>query len=410
VNRSEPVLLITAAEIDRAIPMANAGLPHRSAPGLATIGPDGRMIGGRVETRTGRGPTRVKTSRLAIASLTCAILGIFLLGIPGLIAVFLALLALGAIRGGARRGLGLAIPALLLGVLDVAGWGFLFSQINWSDFEAGPISTDAPDMTGILELEPALQRGMRANVLLERKHGMAFLGGKAVGSGVILRIDGGKALIVTNRHVVDANFPARYDGNADRLAALDPLTVHMVDQPGRRGNVVWMAPGDVDLALVRVPVPGESKAQAAFWRKGRPMRVGEAVFAIGNPHFLGWSHTQGSISQFRFHEYSGRRVRIIQHQAAINQGNSGGGLYDADGYCIGINTLTTDKRIAEGLGFAITMDTLFELAPPPMGGVTENTADAPASPRPKVKDEPGTDRPGTPKPPASVSKEAAGRH
>src|SRR5207244_3745873 len=83
------------------------------------------------------------------------------------------------------------------------------------------------------------------------------------------------------------------------------------------------------------------------------------------PHHLGWSHTQGGISQLRSQVFDSRRVRVIQTSAAINPGNSGGGLYDHDGYCIGINTWTGDKRVSEGIGFAIALDTLFDLAPPP---------------------------------------------
>ena len=88
------------------------------------------------------------------------------------------------------------------------------------------------------------------------------------------------------------------------------------------------------------------------------MRVGETVFAIGNPHHLGWTHTQGVISQFRTRPIDDRRIRVIQTQAAINPGNSGGGLYDEEGYCLGINTWTADKSVSEGIGFAIALDTL----------------------------------------------------
>jgi serine protease Do len=59
--------------------------------------------------------------------------------------------------------------------------------------------------------------------------------------------------------------------------------------------------------------------------------------------------------------------------AAINPGNSGGGLYDADGRLIGINTLTSDKRFAEGLGFAISLPTLLELAPAQLQLPDKNT-------------------------------------
>jgi S1-C subfamily serine protease len=261
----------------------------------------------------------------------------------------------------------MAISGLFLGILDVVGWilllGVFFSRPG-PDLHFAELP---PDLSVIQDLEPALQRAMRANVLIERSGGLAALGGKAIGSGVILQIDRDEALIVTNRHVVDQDFPSPNDGNtADRLARVGRLSVRMLGQPDGDGQVVWMAPGEVDLALVRTACVPSGQAQAASWQKGRPMRVGESVFAVGNPHHLGWSYSQGGISQLRSQVFDSRRVRVIQTSAAINPGNSGGGLYDHDGYCIGINTWTGDKRVSEGIGFAIALDTLFDLAPPPL--------------------------------------------
>jgi hypothetical protein len=331
----------------------------------------------------------VKTSRLAIASLVCGIAGIPLFGlITGLVAVLLGVLALGSIRSGVRRGVGLAVPGLLLGVVDVAAWAYLLSVVPWNAIAPDRMFSDPPpDLASIQELEPPLQRAMRANVLIERKHGLALLGGKAIGSGVILRVDQGDAMIVTNRHVVDSEFPSDNDGSPARLARLDRLSVRILGQPDTEGHVVWMAPGEIDLALVRAPCSPTSMGQAAACQKGRSMRVGEPVFAIGNPHYLGWSHTQGVISQFRSRTYDGRRVRIIQTQAAINPGNSGGGLYDRDGYCLGINTWTADKSISEGIGFAVALDTLFDLAPPPLAAAAGKTADVvpPGLPEPSAR-------------------------
>jgi S1-C subfamily serine protease len=334
---------------------------------------------GAVASSTGaRGSDRVRISRLAIASLVCAIAGIPLFGlVTGLVAVLLAVLALGAIHSGARRGIGLAVPGLLLGILDVAGWAYLLSVVPWHAVASDAMFSDPPpDLASIQELDPPLQRAMRANVLIRRQHGLALLGGRAIGSGVILRVEGGDALIVTNRHVVDARFPSDHDGGAAQLARLDRLTVRILGQPDTEGRVIWMAPGQIDLALVRAPCSSTSMGQAAPWEKGRTMRVGEPVFAIGNPHELGWTHTQGVISQFRNRTYDSRRIRIIQTQAAINPGNSGGGLYDQQGYCLGINTWTADKSISEGIGFAIALDTLFDLAPPPLAVSKEKAATA----------------------------------
>jgi Trypsin-like peptidase domain/Prokaryotic RING finger family 1 len=388
-NRSEPVLLITAAEIDRAIPMGAGGRPHRA--GAVALGPDGRMRGPVPSSPGGRGSNRVKISRLAIASLACAIAGIPLALVGGLVAVLLGILALGAIHSGARRGIGLAVPGLLLGVLDVAGWAYLLSVVPWHAVAPDAMFSDPPpDVADIQELDPPLQRAMRANVLIRRRHGLALLGGKAIGSGVILRVEGGKALIVTNRHVVDPKFPSDHDNSAAQLTRLGRLTVRILGQPDTEGQVIWMAPGQIDLALVRAPCSATSMGQAAPWEKGRAMRVGEPVFAIGNPHDLGWTHTQGVISQFRNRTYDSRRIRVIQTQAAINPGNSGGGLYDQQGYCLGINTWTADKSISEGIGFAIALDTLVDLAPPPLAVPEEKTAEV-ASPGP-TDEEAGRDR------------------
>jgi S1-C subfamily serine protease len=355
---ADPVLLITQMDLDRAVPLAAAGLPLRAARlGSADWHGNGTPGGSLAKTRV---------SRLAIAAFLCGLAGIPLFGVvTGLVAVVLAVLALSGIRASAQRGLWLALAGMFLGIADVVGWIILLGVLL---ARSGPdlhFAELPPDLSVIQELAPPLQRAMRANVLIERSGGLAALGIKAMGSGVILQIDRGQALIVTNRHVIDSDFPSSNDDNsADRLARLGRLTVRMLGQPDGDGQVVWLAPGQIDLALVRTAFTPSGQAQAASWQKGRPMKVGETVFAIGNPYHLGWSHTQGVISQLRAQVFDSRRVRVIQTQAAINPGNSGGGLYDRDGYCIGINTWTGDKRISEGIGFAIALDTLFELAPP----------------------------------------------
>ncbi len=309
-------------------------------------------------------------------------------GVPALPGIFFGLLALGSIRSGRRRGIGFAVAGMMIGLVAAGGWGFLFSRVPWGALGADRLFTQPPpDLASIRDLDPPLQRAMRANVLIERQKGWGLLGGKVIGSGVILRIDGGDALVVTNRHVVDDRHESDYDGSAETLAGVGVLNVRILGQPDHEGRVVWMAPGQLDLALMRVPCSETSMAQAALWQKGRPMRVGEMVFAIGNPHDLGWSHTQGVISQFRNVQLDSRRVRVIQMQAAINPGNSGGGLYDKDGYCLGINTWTHDKSVSEGIGFAITLDTLADLAPPQLADLGEKTASAASVPKAPVSPE-----------------------
>jgi hypothetical protein len=365
---SAAVLTITQLDLERAVPLPT------SAPRVRYVHAAGFAVGAASATA----PAGV--SKLAIASLVCGLAGIpFFDLITGLVAVGLGVLALSAIRVSSQRGLGIAIAGLILGIVDVTGWIILLGVLLTHRGPDLRFAELAPDMAVIKELEPALQRATRANVLIERGVGPMALGGKAIGSGVILQIMDDEALIVTNRHVVDDDFPSSENATnqADGISRLGGMKVKMLGPANGEGKVVWLAPSQIDLALVRSSVPASSQAQAAAWRKGRPMKVGASVFAIGNPHNLGWLHTQGVISQLRTQDIGSRQIRVIQTQAAINPGNSGGGLYDQEGYLLGINSWTADKSVSEGLGFAITLEALLELAPPQLVRKDENAWTAP---------------------------------
>jgi S1-C subfamily serine protease len=370
---SGPVLSISQTDLDNAVPLSPAGPRIRYATaGAAALGAPSASSKRRV-------------NRLAIAALAVAIAGIPFFGaLTGLAAIVLAVAALVVIRGTPQRGLWLAFSGLLLGLADVIGWVIFLSVIL---FRPGPdlqFSEQPPDVSVIKDLEPGLQRAMRANVLIERPAGMAALGGKAMGSGVILRIDRGQAIIVTNRHVVDDDFPSSRDDArlSDHLSQLGRLTVKVLGPAEYEGQVVWLAPDQIDLALVRVAIDGSGQSRDANWQQGRAIKVGEQVYAIGNPHRLGWSHTQGVVSQLRTQVFGTRPVRVIQTQAAINPGNSGGGLYDQDGYLIGINSWTADKSVSEGIGFAIALDELLELAPPQLEAKSNDEVKSPLNSEP----------------------------
>jgi serine protease Do len=122
----------------------------------------------------------------------------------------------------------------------------------------------------------------------------------------------------------------------------------------------------VDLAIISAPILSD-QVKEAHWDHSTSPHIGDEVFAVGNPHGLGWTHSAGDISQIRRQSHGNYSFRILQTTAAINPGNSGGGLYDSEGRLIGINTMTGDKRFAEGLGFSISIPTLLDLAPGRLG-------------------------------------------
>ena len=312
-------------------------------------------------------PKLPRTNRLAIASFIIAVAGIPFFGaITGLVAVVVGAMALGALRSGNQRGIVWAAAGLVLGLVDAVGWVIFIAVML---IGGGPplvrMSDMQPDVASFKDLDPIIGRAMRSNVLIQGRSGL----GVHIGSGVILRIKNGWADVLTNRHVADPNFAADPDG-VHAGAGFGNLTVQLVGQDAKEGTVTWIAPDRVDLAIVRVACSSE-EARTALWKQKIPLKVGDPVFAIGNPQGLGWTHTQGTISQFRIKDEGTHKLRVIQMQTAVNPGNSGGGLYDRKGELVGIVTWSQDKRISEGLNFAIALESALPLFPGDLAQPTE---------------------------------------
>ncbi|MGQ0798662.1 MAG: S1C family serine protease [Pseudomarimonas sp.] len=160
---------------------------------------------------------------------------------------------------------------------------------------------------------------------------------RALGSGVIVSSDG---YVLTNHHVI---------ANADEIQVA--LWNGQVTQARLVGS-----DRETDLAVLRIE---GSNLPALSLERALPVQVGDVVLAIGNPFGLGQTVTQGIVSgvgrdQLNLSAYED----FIQTDAAINEGNSGGALVDADGGLIGINTFVLGRLAgAEGIGFAIPLST-----------------------------------------------------
>ena len=171
------------------------------------------------------------------------------------------------------------------------------------------------------------------------------------GSGVIVAQNGNMGYIVTNHHVV---------AGADKMI----VTVN-VDGERMQYEATYRA-GDAreDIAVITISLRnGETLSQAQFRDlESSPLLVGESVIAIGNPlGELGGTVTNGIISALdREITIDGNKMTLLQTNAAVNPGNSGGGLFDSTGMLIGIvNAKESDSGI-EGLGFAIPADRVLK--------------------------------------------------
>ena len=207
------------------------------------------------------------------------------------------------------------------------------------NLQSSPASVENIPTEGGLSLQEIYERNIKSVVSINA----ILTGGNSTGTGVVLTDDG---YIVTNAHVVE------------NAAA---ISVQLTDQEIFQAQVIGTDELS-DLAVLKISASGLTPAQ---FGDSSSLRVGDTVVAIGDPlgvEFRG-TYTDGIISGIdRDVDMDGRTMTLLQTNAALNSGNSGGPLINCYGQVIGINTMKigafTDKAGVEGLGFAIPSTTV----------------------------------------------------
>jgi len=173
------------------------------------------------------------------------------------------------------------------------------------------------------------------------------------GSGFILTADG---YILTNYHVIEYAASGGYE-----------VSVMLYDGTEYTAEIVGYEDGESDIAVLKIDAQGLSPAALG---DSNEMRVGDTVYAVGNP--LGELHytmTRGMVSALdreistqdsRTREI--KTVNMFQIDAAVNSGNSGGPVYDSSGRVIGVVTAKYSDSGVEGLGFAIPIADAMDIA------------------------------------------------
>ena len=171
------------------------------------------------------------------------------------------------------------------------------------------------------------------------------------GTGFVWDRDGH---VVTNFHVVQ--------GSTSIRVVMHDQTSYMADYVGGSARH--------DLAVLRIDAPADSLRQVRLGESDR-VRVGQSVYAIGNPFGLSATLTTGIISALnrRIEGLTGDIIEdVIQIDAAINRGNSGGPLLDSRGRLIGINSqIASPSGTSAGVGFAIPVNTVIRVVPQLIG-------------------------------------------
>ena len=218
------------------------------------------------------------------------------------------------------------------------------------------VEPDADDRD--LRTTPVVRAVQRAadsvvSIYLQNQHTLATRGAvtQGQGSGVILDESG---LVITNWHVVWPLVEPRHE--------VPGTTAEIKLRDGRARSAVLLSHSkDHDLALLQIQLRGDEKVKPAEIGRSGDLMIGETMVAIGNPQGHANTVTTGVLSAI------GRTIKVrapdgkvrdyaqlMQTDAAINQGNSGGALLDITGKLVGINNAMAVG--AENIGFAIPMD------------------------------------------------------
>lgn len=171
----------------------------------------------------------------------------------------------------------------------------------------------------------------------------------ASGSGVIITEDG---YILTNNHVV--NSAADYGFYS--LSEANKIIVYLYNDETEYEAKIVGCDEITDLAVIKIE---KTDLKPIKIGNSEELKIGQFVMAVGNPLGLQSTVTTGVVSALdrEIEDEDGKSFVMIQTDAAINSGNSGGALVDTDGNLVGINSAKASGEGIEGIGFAIPIDT-----------------------------------------------------
>lgn len=257
-----------------------------------------------------------------------------------------------------KRKIGQKILSLILCALLGFGGGYFGAKVFVENKPAVEVK-EAPSNAPTISINPTGEEGVVEAVAKKALPSVVgittvetvegFFGAQelqGVGSGIIVAKDG---YILTNSHVVG-------DGKAKSIDVL------LDDNSTVPAELLWND-ASMDLAVIKVNKTGLVAAELGDSEK---LNIGEKAIAIGNPLGLNFNRsvTAGYISGIgrTLTTRDGKAIsNLIQTDAAINQGNSGGPLLNSKGQVIGINSAKIGGEGTEGLGFAIPINTAKEI-------------------------------------------------
>lgn len=221
----------------------------------------------------------------------------------------------------------------------------LVSLSSFSDTAVGVASKVLPSIVGI---------NVTFNVTSNFGYGFQQSSqSSASGSGIIISEDG---YILTNNHIVNSTSTSSFY----EVSEATSVTVYLFNDETPYEAQIIGTDAQTDLAVIKIDKGGLTAAELG---DSSNVKVGEFAMAIGNPLGLKSTVTSGIISAVNREVTSsdGTKYILIQTDAAINSGNSGGALVNSQGQVIGINTLKISATGVENMGFAIPINDTVDI-------------------------------------------------
>lgn len=176
---------------------------------------------------------------------------------------------------------------------------------------------------------------------------------QAQGSGIIISNDG---YILTNNHIINSSDSSVYY----EVSKATKVYVYLYNDTTPYEATIIGTDEKTDLAVIKIEKDGLTAAELG---DSNSVKIGEFAMAIGNPLGMQSSVTSGIISAVNrtVTGENGTTYTLIQTDAAINSGNSGGALVNSEGKVIGVNTLKLSGTGIEGMGFAIPINDTIDV-------------------------------------------------
>lgn len=242
--------------------------------------------------------------------------------------------------------------ALIGGIADSNGQDSS-SLVNYNNINTNLVSISSFSDTGVA----VAQKVLPSIVGITVEYPVTTIFSKVVstatgeGSGVIISEDG---YILTNNHVISSSSSSN-SSSYYSVGEASKITVMLYNDDTTYEAKVIGTDEQTDLAVIKID---KNDLNAAELGDSDATQVAEWCMAVGNPLGMKSSITTGSISALNRNitDSNGKTFTLIQTDAAINEGNSGGALVNSKGQVIGINTLKASGTGVEGLGFAIPIN------------------------------------------------------